>query len=103
MTHTPFQSPKKQKQNKFLKYKNHNVHCTYVRMYISDLKKNYLKCSNNILNSALYTTALLAAPTEGQTGESDLRLHHIPEDFEFLDHKYDDTPIELFMRQGLSR
>ena len=34
----------------------------------------------------LYTTALLAAPTEGQTGESDLRLHHIPEDFEFLDN-----------------
>jgi hypothetical protein len=29
-------------------------------------------------------------------------VHHILEDFEFLDHKYDDTPIELFMRQGLS-
>jgi hypothetical protein len=42
-------------------------------------------------------------PREGQTGDSDIRLHHIPEDCEFLDHKYDDTPIELFMRQGLSR
>jgi hypothetical protein len=42
-------------------------------------------------------------PQRGQTGESDLRLHHIPEDFEFLDHKYDDTPIELLMRQRLSR
>jgi len=41
--------------------------------------------------------------SEGQTGDSDLRVHHIPEDFEFLDHKYDDTPIELFMWQGLSR
>ena len=27
-------------------------------------------------------TALQAAPREGQTGDSDLRLHHMPEDFE---------------------
>jgi hypothetical protein len=28
----------------------------------------------------LYTTALQAAPTEGLTGDSDQRLHHLPED-----------------------
>jgi hypothetical protein len=81
---------------------HHNVNYTYVRMYISD-KKNYLKVSNNILNSAceastprqagrastcpqitimdLVHHALQANPREGQTGDSDLRLHHIPEEF----------------------
>jgi hypothetical protein len=29
----------------------YNVNCMYVRMYISDLKKNYLRCSKNIPNS----------------------------------------------------
>jgi hypothetical protein len=36
---------------------------------------------------ALYTTALQAAPTEGLTSDSDLRLHHMPEDLELLNHK----------------
>ncbi len=52
---------------------------------------------------ALYTTALQAAPTEGLTGDSDLRLYHMPEDLELLNHKLGDTPLELFMRQGLYR
>jgi hypothetical protein len=34
-----------------------------------------------------HTTALQAAPTEGLTGDSDLRLHHMPEDLELLNHK----------------
>jgi hypothetical protein len=32
----------------------------------------------------LYTTPLQAAPTEERISDSDLRLHHIPEDFELL-------------------
>ena len=71
---------------------HHNVNCTYVRMYISDLKKlskrlkqysklclpgQYAKASR----AGQYTTALQANPREGQTGDSDLRLHHIPEEF----------------------
>jgi hypothetical protein len=82
----PFQSPKKQKQNKFLKYKHHNVHHTFVRMYISDLKKlskmlqqyselclsgQYAKESragqymSTDKTQTLYTTALQAAHREG--------------------------------------
>jgi hypothetical protein len=52
---------------------------------------------------ALYTTALQAAPTEGLTDDFDLRLHHMPEDLELLNHKLGDTPLELFMQQGLYR
>jgi hypothetical protein len=37
--------------------------------------------------TALYTTAVQAAPTEELTDDSDLRLHHMPEDLELLNHK----------------
>ena len=47
--------------------------------------------------------SMQAAPTEGLTGDFDLRLHHMPEDLELINHKLGDTPLELFMRQGLYR
>jgi hypothetical protein len=61
---------------------HHNVNCTYVRMYISDLKKlsKRLQQYSKLCLSGQYAKA---APhcREGQTGDSDLRLHHIPDEF----------------------
>jgi hypothetical protein len=51
MTPSPRQSPKEKKFKLWLKYMYYNVHCTYIRMYISDLKKNLLQMSKTILDS----------------------------------------------------
>ena len=66
----------------------YNLQCTYVRMYISDKKKlskmfqKYSKlCLPGQYAKESRAGQYMTYKTEGQTGDSDLRVHHIPEDF----------------------
>ena len=60
-------------------YVRKNVHLRFKKK-ISKIFQNYSKL-------CLPGQSLQAAPTEGLTGDSDLRLHHMPEDLELLNHK----------------
>ncbi len=57
---------------------HHNVNCTFVRMYISDLNKNYLKGSDNILNSACQASAPRQAGRAGTCRQMTIMdlVHH---------------------------